>query len=78
MKQLKEEPCSSVRTLLAVCKDSKYLYISNLKPASKKLVLNLEEVSSAHLSLKGLIEDGEPRVILYVLPTCVTVADGRG
>lgn len=53
-----------------------FLYISDLKPASKELVFNLEEVPSAHFSLKWLIEDGKPRVILHILPTGITVANG--
>jgi len=52
-----------------------FLYISNLKPASKELVFNLKEVSSAHLSLKGLVEYSEPRVILHILPASIAVAD---
>lgn len=49
-----------------------------LKPASKKFVLDLQEVPSAHLPFKGLIEDGEAWVTLNILPAGVAVSDTTG
>lgn len=48
-----------------------------LEPACQKLVLNLQEVSSAHLAFEGLIEDGKPHIVLHVLPPSVTVSGRR-
>lgn len=48
-----------------------------LEPARQELVLDLQEVSSAHLPFEGLVEDGEPHVVLHVLPPSVAVSGRR-
>lgn len=48
-----------------------------LEPARQKLVLDLQEVSSAHLALEGLVEDGKPHIILHILPPGVTMSGRR-
>ncbi len=49
----------------------------HLEPAGQKLVLDLQEVSSAHLPFEGLIEDGKPHIVLHILPPSVAVSERR-
>lgn len=48
-----------------------------LEPSRQKLVLDLQEVPSAHLSFERLVEDGKPHVVLHILPASVAVSGGR-
>ena len=48
-----------------------------LKPSCQELILHLQEVPLVGLRLEGLVDDGELRVILDVLPPCVTVTTER-
>ena len=47
--------------------------LEQLETSSQELVLDLEEVSFAHVHLEGLVDDAEPSVILDVLPSAVAV-----
>lgn len=49
-----------------------------LEPAGQKLILDLQEVPSAHLPFERLIEDGKPHVVLHILPPSVTVSETLG
>lgn len=48
--------------------------ITYLKTPRQEFVLNLKEVALADVHLEGLVDDGEAQVILYVLPSSVTVS----
>lgn len=50
----------------------------HLEPAGQKLVLDLQEVSSAHLPFEGLIQDGKPHIILHILPPSVAMSESLG
>lgn len=47
---------------------------SYLEAPSQELVLHLQEVAFVGLRLKGLVDDGERRIVLDVLPPSVAVA----
>ena len=47
--------------------------LQKLEPARQELVLDLKEVSFAHVHLEGFIDDGEPCVVLYLSPFAVAV-----
>merc|ERR1719187_2758667 len=49
--------------------------LEQFEPPSEKLILDLEEVSFADVHLEWLIDDGEPGVILYVLPSTITMTN---
>ncbi len=44
-----------------------------LEPSSQKFVLDLQEIPFAHVHLEGLVDDGESRVILHVLPSAIAM-----
>ena len=48
--------------------------LEKLEPSRQKLVLDLQEVALAHVHLEGLVDDGEARVVLHVLPAAVAVS----
>lgn len=50
----------------------------HLEPAGQKLVLDLQEVPSAHLPFEGLIQDGKPHIILHILPPSIAVSESLG
>lgn len=50
--------------------------ISYLEPSSQELVLDFQEVAPVHLPFEWLVEDGEPHVVLDVLPAGVAVSEG--
>ena len=47
--------------------------LQKLEPARQELVLDLKEVSFAHVHLEGFVDDGEPCVVLYFSPFAVAV-----
>ncbi len=49
--------------------------LKQLEAPRKELVLDLQEVALAHVHLEGLVDDGEARVVLDVLPAAVAVDD---
>ena len=49
--------------------------LEQLEPAGQELVLDLQEVALAHVHLERLVDDGEARVILDVLPATVAMGD---
>lgn len=49
----------------------------HLEPAGQKLVLDLQEVSSAHFPFEGLIEDGKPHIVLHILPPSIAMSERR-
>lgn len=51
---------------------------SHLEPPSQELVLHLQEVAFVGLGLERLVDDGELRVVLNVLPPGITMADAGG
>jgi len=70
-----QNPSLSLITLL----NQKH-FLSYLESSGEELVLDFQKVPSVHLSFERFIEDGEPHVILNVLPAGVTmseVSDGQ-
>lgn len=51
---------------------------NNLESSGQELVLDFQEVAPVHLSFERLVEDGEPHVVLDVLPASVTVSGVSG
>lgn len=49
--------------------------MNNLESSGQELVLDFQEVAAVHLSFERLVEDGEPHVVLDVLPASVTVSE---
>lgn len=62
-----------------VCRSSQLLLndkslLQKLESPGQKFVLDFQEVTFAHVHLKGLVDDGKTRIVLDVLPTAVAVS----
>lgn len=48
-----------------------------LKSPGQELVLDLQKVSSVHLTLEGFIENGKFYIILNILPPSITMSENK-